>query len=136
MPSLLRQRELLRLEYEYEKAAYRREVEASGVERRVKRGDAWFPVSVGRHYYNSLDRLVVEITRSEDEETEHNFEYGRSVCFFGMDGSGMLRFCRFAAVVSYAEEHRMVVALPDEAALSELNALERPGVALHFDETT
>ena len=62
MPSLLRQRELLRLEYEYEKAAYRREVEASGVERRVKRGDAWFPVSVGRHYYNSLDRLVVEIT--------------------------------------------------------------------------
>ena len=136
MPSLLRQRELLRLEYEYEKAAYRREVEASGVERRVKRGDAWFPVSVGRHYYNSLDRLVVEITRSEDEETEHNFEYGRSVCFFGMDGSGMLRFCRFAAVVSYAEEHRMVVSLPDEAALSELNALERPGVALHFDETT
>ena len=48
MPSLLRQRELLRLEYEYEKAAYRREVEASGVERREKRGDPWYTESVGR----------------------------------------------------------------------------------------
>lgn len=136
MPSLLRQRELLRLEYEYEKAAYRREVEASGIERRVRRGDAWFPIAVGRHYYNSLDRLVVEISRQEEEDAEHNFEYGRSVCFFGMDGSGMLHFSRFAAVVNYAEEHRMVVVLPDEAALSELERIERPGVALHFDETT
>lgn len=136
MPSLLRQRELLRLEYECEKSAYRREVEVSGVERRVRRGDAWFPVEVGRHYYNSLDRLVVEISRREDTHVEHNFEYGRSVCFFGMDGSGLLHFCRFAAVVSYAETDRMVVSLPDEAALNELERLERPGVALHFDETT
>lgn len=136
MLSLQRQRELLRLEYDYEKAAWRRETEATGVARRVRRGDCWWPVGTGRSYYNSLDRLVVEITRTEDTDVEHNFEYGRSVCFFEQDASGMLHFLDFAGVVSYAEADRMVVALPGEAALSQLQALERPGVALHFDETT
>lgn len=136
MLSLVRQRELLRMEYDYEKAAYRRDAEAMGVVRRVKRGDCWFPVSVGRSYYNSLDRLVVEVARTEDKDIEHNFEYGRTVCFFGQDASGMLHFLPFTATVSYAEADSMVVTLPGEEVLSQLHGLERPGVALHFDETT
>jgi len=136
MLTLLRQRELLRMEYDYEKAAYRREAEAAGVARRVRRGDCWFPIAVGRSYYNSLDRLVVEVTRTEDTDVEHNFEYGRTVCFFAQDASGMLRFLPFTATVSYAGADSMVVTLPGEEALSQLRGLERPGVALHFDETT
>ena len=72
---LLRQRELLRKEYETEKAAFEKSAELMGVGRKVKRGDCWFPITAGRSYYNSLDRLVVEITRSEDTDIEHNFEY-------------------------------------------------------------
>lgn len=134
--TLSRQRELLRREYEYEKAAFRQAAETMGVDRKVKRGECWFPVTVGRSYYNSLDRLVVEIVRCGDKEVEHNFEYGRSVCFFGMDGAGMLRYADFAATVSYADGDRMVVVLPGEQALSRLHELERAGVQLHFDETT
>lgn len=136
MQDLLRQRELLRMEYDYEKAAYRREAEVAGVVRRVRRGDCWYPVAVGRSYYNSLDRLVVEVARTEDTDIEHNFEYGRMVCFFEQDASGMLRFLDFVGTVSYAEADSMVVALPGEEALSRLRGAERPGVALHFDETT
>lgn len=136
MPSLIQQRELLRKEYEHEKAEFRSASQTQGVGRRIKRGDCWFPVTVGRSYYNSLDRLVVEILRTEDTDIEHNFEYGRPVCFFSQDASGMLHFLNFSAIVSYAESDRMVVVLPDTAALSQLMALERPGVQLHFDETT
>ena len=134
--SLLRQRELLKLEYAHEKEAFVRATELMGVGRKVKRGECWFPIGIGRSHYNSLDRLVVEITRTEDTDISHNFEYGRPVCFFEMDGAEQLRYLPFTATVSYAEADRMVVVLPDEAALAQLQRLERPGVQLHFDETT
>lgn len=132
--SLQRQTELLRKEYEYEKQTFRRDTEMMGVDRKVKRGDCWFPITVGRAYYNSLDRFVVEIMRIPDTDTEHNFEYGRSVCFFAQDGSGMLRYLDFQATVSYAATDRMVVELPGEGALAQLQGLERAGVQLHFDD--
>ena len=136
MPSLLQQRDLLRKEYEHEKAEFRSMSQTMGIGRRVKRGDCWFPITIGRSYYNSLDRFVVEILRTDDTDIEHNFEYGRPVSFFSEDASGMLHFLNFSASVSYAEADRMVVVLPDQSALSQLMALERPGVQLHFDETT
>lgn len=136
MPSLQRQRELLRKEYEHEKAEFRRAAETMDVDRKVKRGECWFPITVGRSYYNSLNRFVVEITRSSDSGIEHDFEYGRSVCFFSQDGMGSISHLDFSATVSYAEADRMVVVLPDESALARLQSLERAGVQLHFDETT
>lgn len=136
MPSLLHQRELLRQEYDYEKREFLRATELMSVGRKVKRGECWFPVSFGRSYYNSLNRFCVEITRTTDEDIEHNFEYGRTVCFFEEEGNGALRYLDFTATVSYAEATRMVVILPDEKSLAALQAMERPGVQLHFDETT
>ena len=134
--SLNRQRELLQKEYEYERETFRRATETQGIGRKVKRGECWFPIGVGRSGYNALDRLTVEITRQEDTDIEHNFEYGRPVCFFEQDAAGQLRYLDFTAMVSYAESDRMVVVLPGEEALQQLRALERPGVQLHFDETT
>ncbi len=135
-PSLQRQRELLQMEYDYEKKEFLRATELMSIGRKVKRGDAWYPLTVGRSYYNSLNKLVVEITRSTDVDIEHNFEYGRTVCFFEEEGTGQLHYLDFTATVSYAEADRMVVTLPGEKALAALQALERPGVQLHFDETT
>lgn len=132
--SLEKQLELLKKEYEYEKKAFQRDTELMGVDRKVRRGDCWFPITVGRGYYNSLDRFVVEIFRGADDDTEHNFEYGRPVCFFSQDGTGQLHYLNFHATVSYAEEGRMVVELPGEAALAQLQGMGRPGVQLHFDD--
>lgn len=125
---------LLTKEYEYEKKAFQHDTEMMGVDRKVKRGDCWFPVTVGRSYYNSLDRFVVEITRAADADIEHNFEYGRQVCFFAQDATGMLHYLNFQATVSYAEADRMVVELPGESALAQLQGIERLGVQLHFDD--
>ena len=79
---LRQQRLLLEIEYHAEKEAYRRQTESVGLQRKVKRGDAWYPIRGGRSYYNSLNQLVVEVHRTEDSDIEHNFEYGRPVCFF------------------------------------------------------
>ena len=73
---------LLEIEYNCEKEEYRRQTEAMGLQRKVKRGDAWLPVSVGKSYYNSLNQLAVEVLRTQDKEIEHNFEFGRPVVFF------------------------------------------------------
>ena len=136
MLSLQQQKQLLQKEYEFERNEFRRETEAFGIGRKVKRGDCWFPVTVGRSYYNSLDRLVVEIHRSTDSDIEHNFEYGRSVCFFSQQNGDNLKYLNFSGTISYAEADRMVVALPNEQALSQLQALENGGVQLNFDETS
>lgn len=136
MLSLQQQKQLLQKEYEFERNEFRRETEAFGIGRKVKRGDCWFPVTVGRSYYNSLDRLVVEIHRSTDSDIEHNFEYGRSVCFFSQQNGDNLTYLNFSGTISYAEADRMVVVLPNEQALSQLQALENGGVQLNFDETS
>ena len=47
---LRQQRALLEFEYNCEKEEFRRQAEVMGLQRKVKRGDAWFPVSVGKSY--------------------------------------------------------------------------------------
>ena len=79
---LQRQRMLLEIEYFTEKEAYRKLTESRGLQRLVKRGDAWFPLRVGKSYYNSLNQLCIEVFRTTDNDIEHNFEFGRPVQFF------------------------------------------------------
>ena len=43
--ALQRQKMLLQMEYYAEKEAFRKQTEATGMHRKVKRGDAWFPLS-------------------------------------------------------------------------------------------
>ena len=127
---------MLQLEYEHERDEFKRLGEVIGVGRKVKRGDCWWPVRVGRSYYNSLNQLVVEVYRSEDEDIEHNFEYGKQVMFFRTSGLDSITYLDFSATVSYAEEHRMVVIVPDNNAVQQLQVAEQLGVQLSFDETT
>ncbi len=133
---LQHQQLLLRMEYEYEKEEFRRQTETMGVARKVKRGMCWFPVTAGRSYYNSLNQLVLEVTRTEDTDIEHAFEYGRPVCFFRQAADGSLHYYNFQAVVSYADESRMVVVMPGAGVVLEVQDAERLGVQLYFDETS
>ncbi|EJX06510.1 dna-binding protein smubp-2 [gut metagenome] len=134
---LQRQQQLLQMEYEYEKEEFKRQTETMGITRKVKRGLCWYPVSLGRSYYNSLNQFVIEILRTEDKEIEHAFEFGRPVCFFHLSPDGNVKYMNFIATVSYANEERMVVALPNTGALLKLqNSDFRLGVQLYFDETS
>ena len=134
---LLRQQALLKEEYAYEKAQYEQQTERTGLQRRIQQGLCWYPLRTGRSYYNALNQLVVEVSRTQDREVEHNFEPGRPVCFFTADLSGRLHYLTFSATISYVQEDRMVVALPSPAALVELEGKSSEvGVQLYFDETS
>ena len=138
---------LLEIEYFTEKEAYRKLTESRGLQRLVKRGDAWFPLRVGKSYYNSLNQLCIEVFRTTDNDIEHNFEFGRPVQFFKQPTSGeatsnrpsplSLSYYNFTATVSYVDGDRMVVAVPDSAPIIELqNTDQQLGIQLSFDETS
>ena len=133
---LQRQQLLLRMEYEYEKAEFQRQTETMGVERKVKRGLCWWPVTVGRNYYNSLNQLVLEVTRTEDTDIEHSFEFGRPVAFFRCSVDGKITYFPFQGTVSYADGARMVVVMPGMNAILDVQGAEAVGVQLYFDETS
>ena len=131
--ALQQQRLLLQLEYQTEKEAFRQQTEQVGIERKVKRGDAWWPVKVTRSYYNSLNQLAVEVMRQTDTDIEHSFEFGRPVVFFHDDP---IKYFRFTGTVSYADGDRLVVTVPDNTSIIDLQNAERLGVQLSFDETS
>ena len=154
---LQQQRLLLQLEYETEKAAYRQQSESIGIGRQVKRGDAWWPLRVGKSYYNSLNQLALEVFRTADTDVEHNFEFGRPVVFFSIEAidaidaieaidtraigakvgrKGSIHYFKFTGTVSYTDGDRMVVTVPDNAPLIDLQGGENIGVQLSFDETS
>lgn len=133
---LQHQYELLQVEYEYEKEQFKQQTELMGIGRKIKRGMCWYPLNLGRNYYNALNQLVIEVERCEDKDIEHQFEYGRPVCFFTQDVSGKLNYLNFVATVNYVDEDRMVVILPSVDALLALQSKEVVGVQLYFDETS
>lgn len=107
-----RQRQLLQMEYDYEKSEYERQTGEMGIRRRVARGQCWFPVRLGRSYYNSLNRFVVEVVRTDatdDADDDNAFEPGRQVRFFYEAFDGTVRYSNFSALVSFADAERLVV---------------------------
>ena len=134
--ALQQQRLLLQLEYQAEKESFRKQTEEMGLLRKVKRGDAWYPVKIGKSYYNSLNQLVVEVHRQGDEEIEHNFEFGKPVCFFSVGEKDKIRYFSFTGTVSYVDGDRMVVSVPDNGQLIDVQGAENVGVQLFFDETS
>ena len=146
--ALKQQRLLLQMEYYAEKEAFRKQTEAQGLRRKVKRGDAWFPLRIGKSYYNSLNQLSLEVYRTADQDIEHNFEFGRPVVFFSSrvesqhpsgntHQSSSISYFNFTGTVSYVDGDRMVVTVPDTAPLLSLQSSENPvGCQLSFDETS
>ena len=143
------------MEYNTEKQAYQQQTEAIGIRRKVKRGDAWANVRVGKSFYNSLNQMCVEIFRTEDQDIEHNFEFGRPVAFFRTvpkeddKNKSEVKFLNVTGTVSFVDGDRMVVALPKDDYARELQNIEsapslrgRAGgeaalyISLSFDETS
>ena len=138
--ALQQQKLLLQLEYNTEKEAFRQMTEHIGIGRKVKRGDAWWPLRIGKSYYNSLNQLAIEVFRTADQDIEHNFEFGRPVVFFRVSDETVdsernrITYFRFTGTVSYVDGDRMVVTVPENTRITDLQ--DRIGVQLSFDETS
>lgn len=130
------QLQLLQQEYEYEKEMFWDSTHKADVPRKVQQGICWYPVRIGASRYNSLNQLTVDVFRVEGEDVEHNFEYGRPVCFFRLKENGELVYLDCPAAISYVQDNRMVIALPEAQMLAALNREEGWGVQLYFDDTS
>lgn len=137
--ALQQQRALLEIEYNVDKQEHRRQMEARGLDRLAKRGDAWLNVRFGRSYYNSLNQLSVELYRTQDQDIEHNFEFGRPVYITGKPTAGSQQSKPFpvgSSFINYVDGDRMVVVVPEGTDLVAMQTAERLDVQLSFDETT
>ena len=132
---LMQQRILLEMEHAAEREAFKKLTETMGLQRKVKRGDAWFPITTGKAFYNSLNQYVIEVFRNADEDTDHNFEYGKPLMFFSINGDKP-HYYNISANVSYVDGNRMLVALPSADSAASLMQVEGLGVQLSFDETS
>lgn len=132
---LMQQRILLEMEHAAEREAFKKLTETMGVQRKVKRGDAWFPITTGKAFYNSLNQYVIEVFRNADEDTDHNFEYGKPLMFFSINGDKP-HYYNISANVSYVDGNRMLVVLPSADSAASLMQVEGLGVQLSFDETS
>lgn len=133
------QRQLLQMEYEHERDEYKRISEQWGVERTVRRGLCWYPLRVGRNRYDSLNRLVVDLYRSESQlEQEHQFEYGRQVRFFVADDAMRVSYKSYTGTVCYVDVDRIAVAVSGVNVITDLEncAAGTLGMQLSLDETT
>lgn len=131
----MQQRILLEMEHAAEREAFKKLTETMGVQRKVKRGDAWFPITTGKAFYNSLNQYVIEVFRNADEDTDHNFEYGKPLMFFSINGDKP-HYYIISANVSYVDGNRMLVVLPSADSAASLMQVEGLGVQLSFDETS
>ncbi len=133
---------LLTQEYESEKEEYKVQTEKMSVGRKVKRGICWYPLEVGRSYYNSLNQLVVEVSQREPQDIDHHFEYGKPVVFFTSDQEESasekqrLKYFPHPCTISYVDGDRMVVVVPSTQYVLDLQRAEHLGVQLYFDETS
>lgn len=160
------QQDLLKLEYEYEKEEYQQLCREVGVDRRIRQGKCWYPLHVGRCYYNALDQLCVEVEAPDEiatkqvrndegelanKDIDFEFEPGRPVAFFTLsnnsdriegvaDGSrGVAEFIPYTCQVSKVDGMRMMITVPGQQQVDNLRnlALTRGlGVQLSFDATS
>ncbi len=134
---------LLKLEHDYEQKEYALRSERTGLEWKIKRGICWFPVNIGRTYYNSINQLVADVFRNKKEEdgeageTDENteMEHAKPVCFFTRSASGEIKMTQVEGAINYVENDRMVVALKNEGDINRLKTSELLGVQLYFDES-
>ncbi|MCQ2191536.1 MAG: AAA domain-containing protein [Paludibacteraceae bacterium] len=138
--NLQRQQQLLKMEYDFEKKAYEERSKLTGIAWKVKRGICWFPLTLGRTYYNSINQYCVDVFRTAptEEQTQEDteFEYGKPVSFFTQSGLGDAKLNGVTGQISYVDGNRMVVVLNREEEINVLKTAENLGVQLYFDETT
>lgn len=133
---LSRHRELLVVEYRNELEQFRMSISRMPLFVRVRRGICWFPLRLGRSYYNSLNQYILEVERTVSEPEETLFEYGSPVRFFRAGTDGRTHFFDYRCSVSFVDGDRMAVSVPGEAAVSSLRDTGELGIQLYFDETT
>lgn len=133
--------ELLKMEQEYEAAAYSRSLRADNISGRVNEPDCKYPVSISGSGYNALNQLIVTLTYELDgDELENDFEPGQPVAFFHLsqEGDSVKELPHTCFVESY-KEGVLQIQMPGQSALKSLIAISEHsllGVRVSIDDTS
>ena len=138
--SLQKQSDLLRKEYEFEKAAYLEAVKRAPMNGEVAEGDCWYPIRLGNTSYNIANQLVVDVyyDGEQPEESNSDFEPGKIVNFFSFENNQM-RVLNYNCTVSRIHEFRMEIAvnsMPTLMVLQNLASRSKIGILLGIDDYT
>ena len=138
LESLYLQSDLLRKEYEYEKAEYLEAVKRAPMNGDVAEGDCWYPIRLGNTSYNIANQLVVDVyyDGAQPEDTSSDFEPGKIVNFFSIE-NGQMRVLNFNCTVSRVQDYRMEIAVSSRnilMALENLASRGKIGVLLGIDD--
>ena len=133
--------ELLKMEQDYERAAYSRSLSVDNISGRVCEADCKYPVTISGFGYNALSQLILTVAYECDgEELENDFEPGRPVAFFHLtqDGTGVVELPYVCFVDSYTEGV-LQIQLPNKGSLSSLQDKSQHallGVRAAIDDTS
>ena len=136
--SLQYQSDLLRKEYEYEKAEYLEAVKRAPLNGEVAEGDCWYPIRLGNTSYNIANQLVVDVYFDgiQPEDSSSEFEPGKIVNFFSIE-NGQMRVLNHNCTVSRIQDFRMEIAvnnMPTMMALQNIASRGKIGVLLGIDD--
>ena len=136
--SLQHQSDLLRKEYDYEKAAYLEAVKRAPLNGEVAEGDCWYPIRLGNTSYNIANQLVVDIyfDGAQPEESNSDFEPGKIVNFFSIE-NGQMRVLNHNCTVSRIKDFRMEIAvnnMPTMMALQNIASHAKIGILMGIDD--
>lgn len=134
--SLQRHRDLLRMEYEFDKKSFDLQASNISIPKKLTAGVCRYPLSVGKSYYNSLNQYVVELHHAPLEDEEDHFEYGKTVQFFSVSPNEEVRLIKMTSQVNFATPTSLVVTLPGREYVAALESIDRLGVQIGFDESS
>ena len=134
-------RELVSLELEEERQAYRRSLEAKGASLTgiIQESGCRFPVKLGNTAYNALGQLTLDVRYEvAEDEVELDFEPGKPVTFFYLSGEAA-KEVPSQCYVERVTDGAMTLSVPSRAACQSIRDLaERHllGVQIGVDNTS
>lgn len=148
---LLELDELLKMEHDYEVAAYNRSFTEGNIFGHTNEPDCKYPISIGGSGYNALNHLILTVTYEVDDEQENEFEPGQPVAFFwrvtptlnfntgAFDDAKGFKELPYTCFVDSFKEGVIQIHIPNRQALRELQAqADRTplGVRVAIDDTS
>lgn len=133
--------ELLKMEQDYERAAYSRSLSADNISGRANEADCKYPISINGFGYNALNQLILTISYETDgDELDNDFEPGHPATFFHLspDGTAIVELPHLCFVDSY-KEGVLQLQLPNKSSLASLQEKAKNcllGIRAAIDDTS
>ena len=133
--------ELLKMEQDYERAAYSRSLSADSISGRANEADCKYPVTLNGYGYNALNQLILTVSYETDgDELDNDFEPGHPATFFHLspDGTAIVELPYLCFVDSY-KEGVLQLQLPNKSSLASIQEKAKNcllGIRAAIDDTS